>query len=101
VVPRDSALLYDRAERDETIEANHVEITKFRDREDPGFKKVSSAIRTIVEDIKAQLEEERRNARLEEERRKLQLEAEQRKVQLEEEWRKTQSEEEKKSTNKR
>jgi hypothetical protein len=73
VVPRDSALLHDRAELDETIEANHVEIAKFRDKEDPGFKKVSSAIRSIVDGIEAQLEEEERKAQSEEEQKSTNL----------------------------
>jgi hypothetical protein len=54
-------LLYDRAERDDTIEANHVEIVKFSGLEDEGFKKVSHAIMTIVDEIEAQLKEEQKS----------------------------------------
>ncbi|KAI0542622.1 hypothetical protein GGR58DRAFT_510267 [Xylaria digitata] len=48
VVPDASSSLDDPREHAETISANHMDMTKFRGASDPSYRKVSSAIRTML-----------------------------------------------------
>ena len=61
MVPDTSSSLDDSRERAEHIDANHMTMTKFSSRNDPGYRKVGEELRLLVKGIGKRLEEERRN----------------------------------------
>ena len=60
MVPDTSSSLDDPRERAEHIDANHMTMTKFSGRDDPGYRKVGEEICLLVKGIRKKLEEERR-----------------------------------------
>ena len=60
MVPDTSSSLDDPRERAEHIDANHMTMTKFSGRDDPGYRKVGEEICLLVKGIREKLEEERR-----------------------------------------
>ena len=59
MVPDTSSSLDDPRERAEHIDANHMTMTKFSSRGDPGYRKVGEELRLLVKGIRKRLEEER------------------------------------------
>ena len=58
MVPDTSSSLDDPRERAEHIDANHMAMTKFSGRDDPGYRKVGGELRVLVKRIRERLEEE-------------------------------------------
>ena len=56
MVPDTSSSLDDLRERTEHIDANHMTMTKFSGRDDPGYRKVGEELRLLVEGIRKRLE---------------------------------------------
>ena len=59
MVPDTSSSLDDSRERAEHIDANHMTMTKFSSKDDPGYRKVGEELRLLVKGIRQRLEEER------------------------------------------
>ena len=59
MVPDTSSSLDDPRERAEHIDANHMTMTKFSGRDDPGYRKVGVEICLLVKGIRKRLEGER------------------------------------------
>ena len=59
MVPDTSSSLDDSRERAEHIDANHMTMTKFSSKDDPGYRKVGEELRLLVKGIRKRLEEER------------------------------------------
>ena len=53
-----SSSLDDPRERAQRIDANHMTMTQFSSRDDPGYRKVGGELCLLVEDIRKTLEEE-------------------------------------------
>ena len=60
MVPDTSSSLDDLRERAEHIDADHMTMTKFSGRDDPGYRKVGEELCLLVKGIRKRLEEERR-----------------------------------------
>lgn len=54
IVPNESGILSGRPSH--TIHANHVEMCKFADKDDPGYKKVSEVLKNWAADLKKPIE---------------------------------------------
>ena len=53
-----SSSLDDPRERAQHIDANHMTMTRFPSRDDPGYRKVGGELCLLVKDIRKRLEEE-------------------------------------------
>ena len=53
-----SSSLDDPRERAQHIDANHMDITRYSSRDDPGYRKVGGELCLLVKDIRKRLEEE-------------------------------------------
>ena len=58
MVPDTSSSLDDPRERAQHIDANHMTMTRFSSRDDPGYRKVGGELCLLVKDIQKRLEEE-------------------------------------------
>ena len=58
MVPDTSSSLDNPRERAEHIDANHMTMTKFSGRDDPGYRKVGEELCLLVKGIRKRLEEE-------------------------------------------
>ena len=58
MVPDTSSSLDDPRERAQHIDANHMTMTRFSSRDDPGYRKVGGELCLLVKDIQERLEEE-------------------------------------------
>ena len=53
-----SSSLDDLRERAQHIDANHMDMTRYSSRDDPGYRKVGGELCLLVKDIRKRLEEE-------------------------------------------
>ena len=53
-----SSSLDDPRERAQHIDANHMDMTRYSSRDDPGYRKVGGELCLLVKDIRKRLEEE-------------------------------------------
>ena len=58
-----SSSLDDLRERAQHIDANHMAMTRFPSRDDPGYRKVGGELCHLVEDIRERLEDKLRKER--------------------------------------
>ena len=58
-----SSSLDDPRERAQHIDANHMTMTRFSGRDDPGYRKVGGELCLLVKDIQKRLEEKQQKGR--------------------------------------
>lgn len=59
IVPNFSSLLGDSRERAETLDANHMDMCRFRSDNEPNYRKVSGELRSICRSVEATVHDEK------------------------------------------